>query len=237
MNKRLIKKRKPLASQLVEILRDSILHGEFKPGERLNESVLSSRLGVSRSPIREALKVLEREDLVLNRGQRGTFVKNLSVKEIMDIYAVASAMQSLTVRFTVERMDEKKEKQLRSLMQRQDKILKGGGIKKSVAAGREFHRFIVEAAGNDLLTKIHDFVRIHEERCRLLIATQPGWAQEGVMKEHIAISEAMFKRDADEAEALIKEHFERSCKRALNALANTAGNSSAKECRTSKAIV
>ena len=215
---RQIKQRQPLALQVSKILRGLVLSGEFKPGDRLNETVIATKLGVSRSPIREALKVLETEDLVVNRGQKGTFVKDLSEKEVRDIYSVLCLISEASIREAVERFDEKKEKELRQLMRQQDNIFKSSDARKVFLGARRFHAFIVEASGNDLLKKIYDFVQAQEHRCRFATIALGGEDLAEANMEHTAIAEALLSHDAAKAEALMKAHLQKACLRGLKGL-------------------
>ncbi len=218
LNIRQIKQHQPLALQVSKILRDQILSGEFKPGDRLNETVIATKLGVSRSPIREALKVLETEDLAVNRGQKGTFVKDLSEKEVRDIYSVLCLISEAAIQEAVKHFDEKKEKELRELMRQQEKLFKSADARKVFLGARRFHAFTVEASGNDLLKKIYNFVQIQEHRCRFATIALGGEDLAEANREHMAIAEALLSRDATKAETLMKAHLQKACERGLRGL-------------------
>jgi DNA-binding GntR family transcriptional regulator len=218
LSTRQIKQRQPLALQVSKILRDLVLNGDFKPGDRLNETLIAAKLGVSRSPIREALKVLESENLVINRGQRGTFVRGLSEKEVKEIYSVLCLISEAAIREAVERFDEKKEKELRQLMRQQEKIFKSSDPKKVFLGARRFHAFIIEASENDLLKKIYDFVQAQEHRCRLAAVALGGEELAEANREHLAMAEALLGRDATKAEALNRAHLQKGLVRGLKGL-------------------
>jgi len=215
---RKIKQRQPLALQVSKILRDLVLNGEFKPGDRLNETVIAAKLGVSRSPIREALKVLESENLVINLGQKGTFVKDLSEKEVRDIYSVLCLISEAAIREAIERFDEKKEKELRQLMRQQERIFKSSDPKKVFLGARRFHAFIVEASENDLLKRLYDFVQAQEHRCRYAAIALGGEELAEAKREHMAMAEALLSRDASKAEALTRAHLQKGLVRGLKGL-------------------
>ena len=113
---RRIRKTGPILPRVLDALRNAIVQGDLEPGERLNESSIASKLGVSRSPVREAIKVLESENLIQTFSGRGAFVKELSEKEIEDFYMVLEVVHSPAVRMAAEKMNSKKEKDLKTLM-------------------------------------------------------------------------------------------------------------------------
>ena len=215
---RKIKQHYSLAIQISKILRDMILSGEFKPEDRLNETVIAQKLSVSRSPVREALKVLETEDLVVNRGQKGTFVKDLSEKEVRDIYSVLCLISEAAIREAVEHFDEKKERELKQLMRQQERIFRSADPKKVFLGARRFHAFIVEASENNLLKKLYDFVQIQEYRCRFAAIALGGEELAEANKEHTAIAEALLNRDAETGAILIRTHLAKGLLRGLKGL-------------------
>lgn len=214
-----IKKNQPIMPKVVDILRNSIIEGELNPGERINETAIASKLGISRSPIREAIKVLESENLVQIVNLRGSFVKDLSKKEIEDLYMVNSIIHRAAIRVAAGKMNSRMEKKLKKLMRQITKAFEeADNIDKIRLLARQFHRFIIEATGNDLLLKIHDSLRIQEERFRYYTIKAGAEALTEANNEHLAIGEALLKRDADLAESIINKHFERSLVRVIDAV-------------------
>jgi DNA-binding GntR family transcriptional regulator len=221
-----IKKNQPIMPKVVDILRNSIIEGELNPGERINETAIASKLGISRSPVREAIKVLESENLVQTVNLRGSFVKDLSIKEIEDLYMVNSLIHRAAIRVAVERMDSRREKTLKKLIRQMSKAFEvADDIDKKRLLARHFHRFIIEATENDLLLKIHDSLRTQEERFRYYTLKAGSEALAEGNKEHIAIGEALLKRDADLAESITKTHFDRAQVRVLETIRKSSRKS------------
>lgn len=218
MKLRRIRKNDPILPKVVNILRNAIIEGEFKPGERLNETAIASRLGISRSPIREAIKLLESENLVQAFNLRGSFVKDLSVKEIEDLYMVFSFISAPTIQVAVERMDSKRKKDLKALINQMRKSFKVDDIEKQRLLARRFHRFIIEATENDLLLKIHDSLRLQEERFRYYCLKAGSDALAEGQREHLDIGEALLEGDADKAQAKMKHHFDKARLRVLKSI-------------------
>lgn len=218
MKFRKIRKNDPILPKVVNILRNAIIEGEFKPGERLNETAIASRLGISRSPVREAIKLLESENLVQAFNLRGSFVKDLSVKEIEDLYMVFSFISAPAIQVAVERMDSKRKKDLKALINQMHKSFKVDDIEKQRLLARRFHRFIIEATENDLLLKIHDSLRLQEERFRYYCLKAGSDALAEGQREHLDIGEALLEGDADKAQAKMKRHFDKARLRVLKSI-------------------
>lgn len=223
MKIRKIRKSDPILPKVVDILRSAIIECEFEPGERLNETAIASRLGISRSPVREAIKLLESENLVQTFNLRGSFVKDLSVKEIEDLYMVLSFINEPAIRVVVEKMDSKREKDLKALISQMRKAFEVDDIEKNRLTARHFHRFIIEATENDLLLKIHDSLRLQEERFRYYSLKAGSDALAEGQREHLDIGEALLERDADKAEAKMKHHFDKARQRVLMSIQKGSG--------------
>lgn len=212
---RRIKKTGPILPKVLDVLRNAIVQGDLEPGERLNESSIASKLGISRSPVREAIKVLESENLVQTFSRRGAFVKEFSVKEIEDFYMVLRVINSPAIRIAAEKMNSKKEKGLKALIDQITQSYEADDIQKNRLLARRFHRFTIEATENDLLLKIYDSLRVQEERFRYYtLKAGLGVLAEG-HAEHLAIAEALLARDPDRAESITNHHFERARLRVL----------------------
>jgi len=211
--------------KVVDILRNLIIESELNPGERLNETLIASKLGISRSPVREAIKVLESEDLVQTFSRRGTFVKDLTMKEVENLYMVLSLINRPTIRIAAKEMNARKRKELETLMKKMRKNSEGNDIGKRAFLARRFHRFIFEATENDLLLKIHDFLGIQQERFRCYALKAGTDVASAANSEHLAIGKSLLDRDPDKAESMIKEHFDKAYSRVLAVIQKEAKDS------------
>lgn len=212
---RRIKKTGPILPRVLDALKNAIVQGDLEPGQQLNETSIASKLGVSRSPVREAIKVLESENLVQTFSGRGAFVKELSEKEIEDFYMVLEVIHSPAIRMAAEKMDPKKERALKTLMDQITQDHETDDIAKRRLLARRFHRFIIEATENDLLLHIYDSLRVQEERFRYYaLKAGPDRIAEA-NAEHLAIGEALLNRDPALAELMITKHFNSARSRVL----------------------
>jgi len=197
----------PLRDLVFNTLRQAILKGELKPGERLMEIQLAEKLGVSRTPIREAIRKLELEGLVLMIPRRGAEVAKISHKSLQDVLEVRGALEELATDLACQRIDEE---QLAALHKAED------SFKKAVATGTEmeiaeadeaYHDIIYNATGNKRLIQMINNLREQMYRYRLEYIKDE--AQRGTLiNEHEKILEAIRIRDIIRAKALMKEHID-----------------------------
>ena len=150
-----------LAAQVVRVLSEMILDGTLEPGEQLVETELQKHLGISRSPLREAFRDLERRGLVTHVPRRGTFVKEITRKDIKENFPVRAVLEGLAAREAYARMGKKQ-------INRMSKALQGmsrAGEEKDYEGYRKnhqtFHQTFIEASGNQLLTEILQNLRMH----------------------------------------------------------------------------
>ena len=215
MIKRITKKQPKLLSQRVtELLRDAIIYGELRPGERLNEAQLAVRLGISKSPLREALRNLESENLVETSSWKGTYVKMAAVRELEEVYLVLSMIEETVSRLAAKNMDSKKERELKAILTELEAGVGKEDIKMNVVLSRRMHDFIIQASENGLLAKIHNSLRTQELRFSVTAQKGAGNLRE-ISREHIDIGKALLDRDEDKAGALMLTHIENARLRAL----------------------
>jgi DNA-binding GntR family transcriptional regulator len=219
------KQPKLLSHKVTELLREAIIYGELKPGEKLNEAQLAAKLGISKSPLREALRHLESEGLVETQSWKGTVVRKAAAKELEEVYLVLSMVEGTVSRLAAKNMDAGKEKKLRSILGKLEICVKQDDIRKNVVLSRELHDFIIKASGNELLARIHKSLRTQELRFSI-VSHKGAVSLHDTFREHIAIGEALLARDGDKTESLMKNHIENARLRALAGLERNEGDSS-----------
>jgi DNA-binding GntR family transcriptional regulator len=198
---------KPLRELVLDAIRQAIINGNLKPGERLMEIQLAEELGVSRTPIREALRKLELEGFIVMIPRKGAYVADISFKDIADVYEIRAALEGLAAALAAERItDEELEKMERYLVGKADAIA-NNDIKRLVEVDTKFHDLIYEASRNVRLTNIINNLREQIQRCRVTSLSVPGRMQES-LQEHRAIVEAIQARDTQLARQVAQEHIE-----------------------------
>jgi len=202
-----------LTDEIADIIRERILKGEYKIGEKIKENQLATELRVSRTPIREAFKQLESEGLMEYIPNRGCFAKGFTKRDMQDIYAVRKALEKLAVEWAVERISDAEIDTLRSQINLMEFYTKRNDSKKVLELNEEFHQTIYGSTGSRFLAQILRSYQDYVNQARK--ATIYGEENlNNILKEHKNIFNAIVRRDAEEAIDLIGDHLDRSRERA-----------------------
>lgn len=197
---------KSLSEVIFNTLREAIIVGELKPGERLMEVQLSEKMGVSRTPIREAIRKLELEGLVKTLPRKGVYVAELSPEDIEDVLEVRAALDGLAAFLAADRIAAEEIKNLKSVLkqfeQNVEKNSTSGIVKKDV----EFHDIIYRASGNSRLIQILNNLKEQILRFRVIYIKDYS-THEGLVKEHAQIVRAIEERDRLKAQVLAENHI------------------------------
>ena len=194
-----------LADQVFERLEAEILSGKYQRGEVVTELQLCAELGVSRTPVREALRRLSQEHLIED-SPRGTVVLGVVRKDFEDMCAIRLRIEGLAVRGFIDNLTDDSLRQLREAVEFQEFYLNKSDPDHIKAMDSRFHELIYQNCGSailcDTLSPLHKKV----QKFRRLSIEQAGRAETSV-KEHRAIYEAIAAKDADLAERLMNEHI------------------------------
>jgi DNA-binding GntR family transcriptional regulator len=197
---------KPLREVIFNTLREAIIVGELKPGERLMEVQLAEKMGVSRTPVREAIRKLELEGLVDMVPRKGAHVAELSVKDIIDVLEVRASLDGLASALSATRITDEELKELKHIYSQfvvySEKENLQGIIKKDV----EFHEVIYRSSRNEKLIQISNNLREQVQRFRV-IYLKDNSSSKGVAREHQDILEAIAARDPDTAQKVAQKHI------------------------------
>jgi len=201
--------------KVYEILLNSIIERELSPGQRLVERKLSLKLGVSTTPVREALAVLKREGLVEGSAYGGFFVKRISRKDVIEIYDLREVLEGLAARETAEKINAKQIEELNSLLQSSDECLKGNDLDRYSDYDIRFHALVAHVSGNQRLCEIMQQLCNQTRTLMSTSATVPGRGDKS-LAEHQKIVEALRKRDPGLAEKFARDHIIKVKKTVLN---------------------
>lgn len=152
-------KTRSLADAISEKLRDAIIRGELRPGERIVESKVAAENGVSQAPVREALLRLKDESLVVTMRHKGTFVSEFSLQETYDLYALREVMDEFALKRALRHMAETDLEHLEELYKRIERASLSGEIVSTVTSDMEFHDYIYELANHDFLNYMWKLLR------------------------------------------------------------------------------
>ena len=203
-----------LAEEVTEILRNRILQGEYEIGEKLTESKIASELKVSRTPIRDAFRELEKEQLVEYIPNKGCFARGFSREDMTDIYAVRKAVEQLAIRRVIEHADEQKLAELAEQLDRMRCYTEQGNYEKLLQANEEFHYMIYRMTGSRFIVRIMKTYQEYVHLARRETLKTDGDLDK-IFQEHEALYLAIADRDVDTAVQAVAEHLDASSERAL----------------------
>ncbi|MEO5772078.1 MAG: GntR family transcriptional regulator [Burkholderiaceae bacterium] len=199
-----------LAQQVHEQLRSDILHARLRPGEALSENSLAQRLGVSRTPVREAVQRLVREGLVHVLPQRGSYVAVLSMQRIQEALFVREAVETQVVRRIVDSpVDPAGLRALNGCIERQAAALRASDLEQTLLADDAFHRTLLEMCGKGGAWSVVEHARDMHRRVRAISLPELKSGKQAVA-DHRAIVAALQKRDRDMVQQHIATHLQRN---------------------------
>jgi DNA-binding GntR family transcriptional regulator len=204
-----------LADWVAADLRDAILQGYFEPGEKLDQDLLAEELGVSRTPIREALKRLESEGFIEVRPHYGAFIAEVSSKDIQEIFELRGLLEAEVVRQATSSIPDSVLDELEQMLTEAQKAHAEGDYVAQFEADISFHQTLRDFAKNDLLREVLDGVNNRVNTVRRFAQTRPGPHVNAFALEHLAILDAIRERDVQRAATLMRRHLENSGERVL----------------------
>lgn len=197
---------KPLREVIFNTLREAIIVGELKPGERLMEVQLADKMGVSRTPVREAIRKLELEGLVNMLPRKGAHVADLSAKDIMDVLEVRSTLDGLATTLAASRITEEELKELKHVQAQFVNYVEKDNLQGSIKKDVEFHELIYRASRNEKLIQIANNLREQVQRFRVIYLKDFSNTRE-IIREHSEIVEAISRKDVDTAQKVAQRHI------------------------------
>ncbi|MCI8783235.1 MAG: GntR family transcriptional regulator [Dorea sp.] len=197
----------PLRDVVFNTLRQAILRGELKPGERLMEIKLANKLGVSRTPIREAIRKLELEGLVLMVPRKGAEVADISEKSLRDVLEVRKALEELAVKLTCDKIKYAQIRELRHAAEEFRKTLRSSDITEIAEADVRFHDVIYEATDNQKLVQLLNNLREQMYRYRIeYLKRQEAYPQ--LLAEHEEIIKRIEGKEKELAAEIVCKHID-----------------------------
>ena len=196
-----------LWSNVLSNLREYILNGGLKPGDQLIESLIANQMQVSRGPVRDALKQLENEGLVVNIPRKGTFVRKLNKEDFKQIYELRAYLESLAVKLAIEKMGENPEliSSLKTIVKQMGEFTKEDDIAQLADLDIQFHRTICESSRNQYL--IEAWMRI-QSLIRLCLITDLNYKNYlETEQDHNMIIDAISGKDINLGEQRIRSHI------------------------------
>ena len=197
----------PLRDVVFNTLRKAILRGELKPGERLMEIQLANKLGVSRTPIREAIRKLELEGLVLMIPRKGAEVAQITEKNMQDVLEVRKALEELSVQLACERITPEQVEEMKMAAEDFRKVLKSGDVTKIAEANVKFHDIIFAATNNQRLITLLNNLREQIYRYRVeYLKDEKNYPR--LIEEHRQIMQGLKERNEQYVVEMTKKHMD-----------------------------
>lgn len=197
----------PLRDVVFNTLRHAILRGELKPGERLMEIQLANKLGVSRTPIREAIRKLELEGLVLMIPRKGAEVAEITEKSLMDVLEVRGSLEELAVDLACDRITESQLEELKEAAGKFEEALRTRDLTEYAEADVHFHDIIYNATDNQRLVQLLYNLREQMYRYRVEYLKRQE-VHQTLLEEHSYIIECIENRNKECAKTAIRTHIE-----------------------------
>lgn len=194
-------------SEVADRLRELIINGEIPARERLNERLLSERFNISRTPLREAIKILSLEGLVELLPNRGAVVTELTLREVEELFQVVGSLEALAGELACARATNKDLAEVSALHFEMAEHFQNGDRPEYYRLNQRIHQKIVGCAQNTELAKVYSNLSLRLDRARYMANfSQERWAQ--AMKEHENILNALQKRDSAALKTILKEHLD-----------------------------
>jgi len=198
---------KPLRELVFEAIRQAIIDGTLEPGQRLMEAQLAEELGVSRTPVREAIRKLELGNFVVMIPRRGAYVADISLKDVAEVFEIRGALEALAAELAAERATDEELEQLERLLVEIGKSIEKRDVQAVVEFDTQFHDLLYRASRNERLGQLLSQLREHIQRFRTETLSNPA-RMKVALEEHRQIVEALAARDGALARKLAAEHIE-----------------------------
>lgn len=196
-----------LRYKVFKYIKGQIINGHYKVGDNLIESKMAEELGVSRTPIRESIRLLELEGLVETTPNKGAVVLGISSKDVQDIYSIRCLIEGLAARWAAERIGVLEKKEMQKIIDLMDFYAQKGDTDELADLDNRFHQIIYEASGSKILNltlgNLHQYVQL----ARLESLKRPNRLGRTI-EEHHEILNAFLESDPDKAEKAVTTHVQ-----------------------------
>lgn len=200
-----VQKVNPLYEQIYKNIKESIISGEFKPGERMIDAWIAEKLSVSRSPVREAFRKLEQDGLLVNQDG-AIFVYKPNVDDVIELFEVRAGLESMAVFLATKLMSDEQIEELGQYFSLIDKAMKEKNLSEVVNLNTYFHEFVVTASRNmkllEMMSKINHLTLLYRNNF-----FTKYYEKEDFYNEHYEIWKALKSRNAELASRKMKQHI------------------------------
>jgi GntR family transcriptional regulator, rspAB operon transcriptional repressor len=207
----------PLREQVYQLLRNAIVNGRMKPGESVDEHDIARQLGISRTPVREAVKKLSDEGLIDVVAQSGTRIAPIDRQQVKEAYIIRTALELESVARAAAIITRDQIQDLQDIVDRTTRAFDRRAFDELVSLDDEFHRYIAEVSKLTMLWRAIDISKAQTDRCAYLSTTTPSTATLTI-SQHKAIVRALNTRRQDTAVKAMRVHLDSSLAKAVSVL-------------------
>jgi DNA-binding GntR family transcriptional regulator len=208
-NKVDISRSESMSQRAYNFIRDKVVEKKYRPGEPILESSVSEELGISRTPVREALKLLQKENLVEIYSRRGAFITSISLEKVREIYQLREIIEGEVARIVAPHIPDHK---LLKIEEKLNEIKEGfdqwdnRSVEKAVKTGQELHELILDTLGNETLIGIMDKIEFDAKRGCNFASSKAGNVMI-FLEQHLEIIKALKEKDGEKAKLLLNKHI------------------------------
>jgi len=196
-----------LSQKVYRVLKTEIIKGSLKPGTKLSEGKIAEQMGVSRTPVREALKELSAEGFVKMNPNQAVVVSNASVEDVQEVLQIRGVLEGLAARLATKMISEEEIKELEKYQKQMEYYTKKDDVLAFGEMDAELHELILNVCSNNWLIQIRKNLSDQAHRYRIRSLSVPGRLKYS-LKEHQEIVEALKRKDAEQADRLSQKHIE-----------------------------
>jgi DNA-binding GntR family transcriptional regulator len=218
-----IKKNEPLHSQVYHIVKEMIMEGKYQPGERLVETKVAEILGVSRGTVREAFRMLTKDDLLVQK-ENSLFVYDPNAQDILDIYECRKSLESLSAKLAAQNITDEQLDQLECIIKESKEALSNNDPHKHTIFNQQFHDAIAFSSRNKQLINLFEVINAKVLYIRNCILKERTESFAVLVDDHEQIFLALKDRNPEKAEEQMNIHIHRSLKVAYSALQKEIDN-------------
>ncbi len=196
-----------IREQIYEILKNRILNDYYAPGKKLSEVEISEELGVSRSPLREAIRQLEADGLLSGTANKGVYVKKLGEKDVRDLYQVEIMIQNNSIQTGAQYIDGNKREMFKKLAEEFHRTYSSGDLDSYLRTSEKLHNEIVSLCSNEITEDIYKRIGIRNHRFRQMSLKDPERLKNSY-QEHLDIIDALLSGSTDKAQQIMLKHLQ-----------------------------
>ncbi|GAA3409517.1 GntR family transcriptional regulator [Paenibacillus hodogayensis] len=204
----LIIQKQNISEELVKYIKQQIISGELNPGDRIVETKLARELGVSQTPVREAIRHLHGEGVITIVPNKGPMVRTLDMKDVFEIYSVRSMLEGLAIRLATQQATDEQIAELEQFYEEMKRKLPDDSVPSLLQDSSHIHRTIIEMSNHSRLTTMYQSISFQISLVNRLLGAKSTKQKE--IDQHLELIEALKKRNPDEAEQTMRKHIFRS---------------------------